>query len=61
MKAFSIYSKSMLFALISSYLHLDFTQDTGGIHRGLISAMQRCSNTCASLIAVTIKGNSHHD
>ncbi|WP_414452112.1 hypothetical protein, partial [Citrobacter freundii] len=35
-KAFSIYSESVLFALISSYLHLDFPQDTGVIYRGFI-------------------------
>ena len=42
MRAFSIYSKSVLFALISLYLHLDFTRGTGVIYRGFISAMRRC-------------------
>lgn len=50
MKVFSIYSESVLFALISSYLHLDFRKITGVIYRGFISAMRRCANTCASLI-----------
>lgn len=50
MKAFSIYSESVLFALISLYLHLDFPRNTGVIYRGFISAMRRCANTCASLI-----------
>jgi hypothetical protein len=50
MKVFSIYSESVLFALISSYLHLVFRKITGVIHRGFISAMRRCANTCASLI-----------
>ncbi|MDO8235586.1 hypothetical protein Q5738_18680 [Citrobacter werkmanii] len=49
-KVFSIYSESVLFALISSYLHLDFRKITGVIYRGFISAMRRCANTCASLI-----------
>ena len=53
-KGFSIYSESVLFALISSYLHLDFPQDTGVIYRGFISAMRRCANTSASLITATI-------
>lgn len=50
MKVFSIYSESVLFALISSYLHLVFRKITGVIYRGFISAMRRCANTCASLI-----------
>ncbi|OXU12802.1 hypothetical protein B9P84_05140 [Citrobacter braakii] len=50
----SIYSESVLIALISSYLHLDFPPITGVIYRGFISAMRRCANTSASLIAVTI-------
>lgn len=44
MSGFSIYSESVQFALISSYLHLDFPQDTGVIYRGFISAMRRCAN-----------------
>lgn len=40
----SIYSESVLFALISSYLHLDFPQITGVIYRDFISAMRRCAN-----------------
>ncbi|GAL38495.1 hypothetical protein CIFRE_01_01820 [Citrobacter freundii ATCC 8090 = MTCC 1658 = NBRC 12681] len=54
MSGFSIYSESVQFALISSYLHLDFPQDTGVIYRGFISAMRRCANTSASLITATI-------